>query len=230
MLSLARLLPSPPPKSAWAVLCLAVSISSGCGRPDAFHRTEAGSPAGQQNIPFHQDPDHASDDNSRPAIPPDRMSGSTSPFRAASHSRRLPAGTLITVQLENSLSISQTRAGDAFTASVAGPVSVDGDILIESGTPAGGLVESAQPTGYHIGSGQHPGFVRLTLDKITVDGKALALQTSSLFTRGVLQRRGSTSNIPSGQSGDFQVLRGRRLTFRLTTPVTLADSSSIANR
>jgi hypothetical protein len=57
------------------------------------------------------------------------------------------------------------------------------------------------------------------LSAITVEGRPLALQTSSLFARGTLQQ-------PDG----VRVQKGRRLTFRLTSPVTLNDSNSMATR
>jgi len=208
---------------AWIVLCLAVSLAQGCGRPNAFHGTETGasSPSSNtdQTLPFHQNPDHASEaDNARPAVPPDRQWDGGTPFHSLAHARSLPAGMLITIQMESSLSTAHVSVGDPFTASVAGPLTVDGDILVERGTPVSGRVESAQPPADRPGLSPDPGYVRLTLNTITVDGRALVLQTSSLFARG------------TSQSSDFRVRKGRRLTFRLTAPVTLIDRNSIADR
>src|ERR1039458_6242555 len=117
------------------LLCLAVSLTSGCARPGVVHRTDAGtnSPAGEQKLPFHQNPDLTTDGSAHPAVPPESKSGSSTPFLVASHARSLPAGTLITVRLDNSLFISRVRPGDAFTASVEGPLTPDGDAFIERG-------------------------------------------------------------------------------------------------
>ena len=116
------------------------------------------------------------------------------------------------MQLENSLSAAKVRDGDSFTASVAAPLTIDGDPLIERGTVATGHVESVRS---QAGSG----YFQLTLSALTVEGRPLALQTSSLFARGTLQ-----------QSDGVRVQKGRRLTFRLTSPVTLNEPKSMANR
>jgi hypothetical protein len=218
---------------AWVVLCLAVSLAQGCSRPNAVHGVKpgAGSPPlnADQNLPFHQNTDHASD-SARPAIPSDGQRDNGTPFHSPARGRSLPAGTLITIQMESSLSIACVNAGDPFTASVAGPLTIDADTLIERGTPVSGRVESAQPPPGRPGFSPDPGFVRLTLNTITVDGRAFALQTSSLFARGTLQTGGLSKNPGPNFASGFQVQKGRRLTFRLTAPVVLADPNSIANR
>lgn len=218
-----------------ATLSLGVALIQGCGRPNAVRSTVtgAGSPPANadQNLPFNQNPDHASEaDSARPAVPVDGQRDNGTPFHSPARGRSLPAGTLITIQMESSLSIAQVNAGDPFTASVAGPLAIDGDTLIERGTPVSGRVESAQPPADRPGLSPDPGFVRLTLNTITVDGRALALQTSSLFARGTLQMTGSSKGPAPNFAGGFQVQKGRRLTFRLTAPVILTDPNSIANR
>jgi hypothetical protein len=77
---------------------------------------------------------------------------------------------------------------------------------------ATGHVESVRA---HAGSG----YFELTLTAITVDGRQLALQTSSLFARGTFE-----------QSDGVRVQKGRRLTFRLISPVTINDPNSLADR
>ncbi|MGD1023955.1 MAG: hypothetical protein ABR880_14310 [Candidatus Sulfotelmatobacter sp.] len=213
-------------------LCLATAINQGCGGPDGPNQTPiSAAPPAQQNLPFHQNPDHATDDSAHPEVPADRSSSSSTPFRTGSHSNAhsLPAGTLITVRLDSSLPISRVRAGDTFSASLAGPVTMDGDTAIERGTPVSGCVESAQPAVDRPGLSPDPGFLRLTLKTVTVDGSTLALQTSSLFAKGTLQPMvGSVADGSSAGSRGFWVQKGRRLTFRLTAPVSFAGSNSIA--
>jgi len=236
---MARRRASPPHYLAWLLLCLAISLIPACARPSAVRRTEAGaSPAGgEQRLPFHPNPDHATDDSAHPSIPADREAETGTTFLAAPHGRSLPSGTLITVRLDDSLSVSSVRPGDMFTAAVAGPLTVDGDTLVARGTPVRGRVESAQPSVDRPGLSPDPGYLRLTLNAIIVDGKALGLQTSSLFAKGTFPSSGlrsasasSASNRPDARSRDLQLQRGRRLTFRLVAPVTLADSTSVADR
>jgi hypothetical protein len=210
--------------SALIALCLALSLSQGCARAEPLHRTDSSSPESEQKLPFHPDTEHASaSDGEHSAVLPDPKVASGLPFRAVS--RILPSGTLLTVQLEDSLSTAKMGVGDSFTASVAAPLTIDGDTLVERGTAATGRVESAQ-------SNTGSGYFRLTLSAITIGGRQLALQTSSLFARGTFQQskvssRGSPSALPSD---GVRVQKGRRLTFRLTAPVTLNDPSSMAHR
>jgi len=219
---------------AWLVLCLGAGFNLACGGPDAPSQTpvSAAQPPAEQNLPFHQNPDHATDDSPHPAVPADRQIGSGTPFRTGSHSisHSLPAGTLITVRLDSSLPISRVRAGDVFSASLAGPVAVDGETAVERGAPVSGRVESAQPAVDRPGLSPDPGFLRLTLKTITVDGSALALQTSSLFAKGTLQPVvvGSVADGSTSGSRDFCVQKGRRLTFRLTAALPLTNPNSIA--
>src|SRR5579863_10202112 len=111
--------------AVFGVMCLGLSLSQGCARSDP--RNATGSPAGEQKLPFHPEADQASaSEGSHPAVSPDpKATNNSLPF--GPHARTLPSGTLLTVQLENTLSTSKVRAGDAFTASVAAPLAIDGD-------------------------------------------------------------------------------------------------------
>jgi hypothetical protein len=190
-------------------LALGLSLSQSCVRSEP--RSATGSPASEQNLPFHPETDQASaSEGAHPAVSPDPKVTSALPF--GPHARILPSGTLVTVQLENTLSTNKVRAGDAFAASVAAPLAIDGDRLIEPGTAAAGHIESVRS---QAGSG----YFQLTLNAITVEGRPVSLQTSSLFARGTVQQ-------PDG----LRVQKGHRLTFRLTSPVTLNEPKSVANR
>ncbi|MGA9543826.1 MAG: hypothetical protein WBQ85_09665 [Candidatus Sulfotelmatobacter sp.] len=144
-------------------------------------------------------------------------------------SRILPSGTLLTVQLDESLSTAKVHAGDAFTASVAAPLTVDGDTLVERGTTVTGRVESAQSQTDRPGLVPGSGYFRLTLNAITIEGRQLALQTSSLFARGQLSNAGPPGTPSDPRSDSVQVQKGRRLTFRLTAPLTVNDRKSMAS-
>jgi hypothetical protein len=220
-----------------AIACLI--LGSGCGRPGLSQRTEPGPPPSQEDPPFHQGQyrDRASaESGSQLAVPADSTSSSAVPFRAASRTVTLPGGTLLTVQLDGSLYPAQARAGDRFTASIAGPITIDGETVIEPGTAVSGRVESAQAFPVQAGQaqpgrvlpGQGQGYVRLTLTAIVVDSKQLPLQTSSLFA-GTLRQSGASSgsNRPESLSA-ARIRKGRRLTFRLTSPLSVNESTSMA--
>jgi len=200
-------------RPVFGVSCLALglSLSQGCARSEPLHQSDSVSAASERELPFNPEAGQPSE-GAHPAVSPDGKLTSALPFRTVSHARVLPSGTLLTVELEDALSTAKVRAGDVFMASVAAPLAIEGDPLIERGTAATGHVESVRS---HAGSG----YFQLTLSAITVEGRHFALQTSSLFARG-------TSQQPDG----VRVQKGRRLTFRLTSPVTLNDPNSLANR
>jgi hypothetical protein len=217
------------------VLSLSLSLSEGCARPE--RPANAGSSASEQKLPFYPDVEQTSASDSfhrkdRDNASADPKPAAGLPFRAGSHARILPSGTLLTVELEDPLSTSKVRAGDAFTASVTAPLTVDGETLIARGATVTGRVESAQLQADRPGLVSGSGYFRLTLNAVAVDGRQLALQTSSLFARGTSQ----PSNVSSpGTASDLRsdgilVQKGRRLTFRLTAPVTLDDPNSMADR
>lgn len=215
---------------AGLLTCLALGISQGCARPDAFRRPQsnAGSSSGVQKLPFHQSADRATDDTERPAVPLDHKTPSTAPFRPALHPG-LPAGTLLTVRLESSFSITEARVGKTFNASVAAPVILDGETLIAPGTPVTGRVESAQAPVDEAGPMPKPALVRLSLNTLTIDGRRLPLQTSSLFTKATLRQDSSQSAGSKRISADYLLLKGRQLTFRLNSPLVLSDVNSTAD-
>ena len=212
------------PHSVLAVLCLGLAVcvgmNQGCARSDTLHRSDSGSQAAQQSLPFHSETDQASanDGASVPAAADPKQAASL-PFRAAAGTHVLPAGTLLTVQLDDALSTAKVHAGDEFSASVAAPLTIDRETLVQSGTTVTGRVESARSLAAHSGRAPGSGYFRLTLSSITVEHKQIALQTSSLFARGTLQ--------PSGGVG---VRKDRTLTFRLTAPVMLDQPNSMADR
>ncbi|MGA8199372.1 MAG: hypothetical protein WB814_04875 [Candidatus Sulfotelmatobacter sp.] len=218
-------------------LCAALSLVAGCARSSVIRRGDVApsSTAAEQPLPFHQNPDQVNDDTVHPAVPSDGKPTVSTPFPATSHFRSLPAGTLITVRLEKPLAFAQVRAGDTFTASVDGRLAINGDTVIASGAPVTGHVEFAQPSMNRPGSSPDPGYVELTLNTVSVDGRVFGLRTSNLFARGT-----SESNLPlnvaSGGNGmavgsqGFRIQKGHRLTFRLTAPVAFPDANSIAKR
>jgi hypothetical protein len=197
------------------VLCLALgslSLNQGCARSEPLHRGDTGSPVSEQKLPFHSESNQASaNEGAHPAVSPDPNASSAMPFRPGSP-RILPSGTLLTVQLEDALSTAKVRVGDPFVASVAASLAVDGDPLIERGAMATGHIESVR-------ADATSGYFQLTLTTIKVEGRQLALQTSSLFAGGKAQ-----------QSDEIRVQKGRRLTFRLTSPVVLDEPKSVADR
>lgn len=185
-----------------AMCALALAFGQGCARTEPLHPTGGSSLATNQKLPFHataaREAAAANLD-----VPREQKSPGGLPFHNESSSRIIPLGTLLTVQLEGSLSAAKPSAGDSFLASVAEPFTVDGHLVVDRGTEVTGRVESTSP-----------GYFRLILTAISVSGRQVAVRTSSLFARGNPAVTG------------VRVPKGRHLTFRLTAPVFLPESDT----
>jgi hypothetical protein len=202
-------------------LCLALGLGlgEGCTRSEPLHRNGASSSSSEQTLPFHAETSGpSSGDGVVPSTALDPKQASGLPFRVGSQ-RVVPAGTLLTVELEDSLSTAKVRVGDVFTASVAASLKGERETLIERGAMVTGRVESERMAADQSGKGPASGYFRLTLSSITQDGRQFSLQTSSLFARGTFQ-----------PIEGVRVPKGRRLTFRVTAPVTLDAPDPIASR
>jgi hypothetical protein len=210
--------PAPQGLCLVLILGLILGLTQGCARSEALKRGEVGSASKEENLPFHADSVQTSTSDVAPtAGAPDPKQSASVPFMALSQPRILAAGTLLTVQLQESLSTAKAQAGDQFSAVVTTPLTADRDILVKSGTAVTGRIESEQSLAGHPGQVQGAGYFRLTLSSITIEGRQVAVQTSSLFARGTVQPMG------------IGVQKGHRLTFRLTAPVTLDEAHITAN-
>ena len=96
----------------------------------------------------------------------------------------LPAGTWITVRMDQMLSSDHNQPGDAFTATLAQPLIAEGRLIARSGQTVGGVVASAQKAGRVKGTSS----LGLELTEISlVDGRQTQVRTT------LIQRRGNTS-------------------------------------
>jgi hypothetical protein len=206
--------------AAIADCLIALCLIQACGRQDPLRPTDTALAATRQELPFH--PEQISTESGS-GLETDAQPATVAPFYGAAHSGVLPSGTLLTVRLEDSLSTAKFRAGDTFTASVALPFSVGGRIVVDRGAAVSGRIESAKSGGPTPDGISSPGYFQLTLTAMTVSGKQVPLQTSSLFTRG--NPSASQRRIP-----EVRVTKGRRLTFRLSAPAMWSDGDSIATR
>jgi len=88
-------------------------------------------------------------------------------------------GTYLTVHINQPLSSDRNQQGDAFSASLARPLVVDGIVVAQSGQTVGGRVVEAQKAGRVTGTSR----LRLQLtDLVLVDGQQLPIQ-SQMVTR-----------------------------------------------
>ncbi len=88
----------------------------------------------------------------------------------------VPAGTVLTVRLGQSVGSKISSPGQTFTATLASPVSVDGKTAIPAGATASGTVVDAKPLGRFKGGAS----LQLRLTSIAVGGSEQAISTSSV--------------------------------------------------
>jgi hypothetical protein len=95
---------------------------------------------------------------------------------AQSSTATLPEGTTITVRLGETLGSKLSSPGQSFTATVAEPVTINGNTVIVSGTDARGTVVDAQPLGKFKGGA----LLQVRLTSITVNGSERSIETSAV--------------------------------------------------
>jgi hypothetical protein len=169
-----------------ALLALAVTLASGCARQSNLQTPEQstlGQSGDEQTLPFDQ--------QGR------KTGGSLVPS-----SEELPAGTAVTVRLKNGVSSLSSHPGQRFDAVIDQPVVVDGQMVLARGTRVEGRVVSAKPSGEL----QDPGYLRLTLSNMVVNGNVIPLTTSTIFAKGRSHEKRDLAMV--GGSADAETLPG----------------------
>jgi hypothetical protein len=91
----------------------------------------------------------------------------------------IPAGTPVTVHLQLSLSSATSRSGESFEAMLDQPIIVRGQMVAPRGAILLGKVLDARASDQL----QEPGYMRLALTAISINGKSFPIQTSSIFVK-----------------------------------------------
>jgi hypothetical protein len=90
----------------------------------------------------------------------------------------VPADTVISTVLDQTISSKTSKSGDRFSATVEAPVEVEGKVAIPKGARADGVVKNAKAAGRFKGGAS----LALTLTSVTVNGKEYELQTSAAMS------------------------------------------------
>jgi hypothetical protein len=197
------------------LVLLMLSLICGCGRPPSDSGNASNS-ADSQKLPFDRQP---------------RPTGISPTQSLIPSATKLPEGTPIPIRLQSALSSASAHAGDSFSAIVDEPVVIDGQTLIDRGTPATGRVLEAKPAtnsnspGLSLERSLAPGYLRIVLVSLNIGGRPVMIETSSIFAKGgVREERNRATGAASGASRkDRDIVFGidRRLTFRLAQTVDL---------
>ena len=200
----------PSPAGRLAMVLLMLSLICACGRPTSDSGGNSSNSVDSQKLPFDRQPRSTGISPSQSLIP----SGT-----------KLPEGTPIPIRLQSTLSSASARAGDSFGATVDEPVVIDGQTLIDRGTPATGRVLEAKPSANFPGRASAPGYLRIVLVSLNVGGRPVMIETSSIFAKGGSrdERNPATSTSSGASRKDRDITFGidRRLNFRLAQTIDL---------
>jgi len=193
---------------------LAVLLSAaGCSRPAGVPGDETGGQSAQR--PPFPDQDNGRSGSDDPTAT--RDSDATPRQNADSpDTQSLPAGTLLTVRLNQALASS--AANGSFEALVDEAVVMEGDAKIPRGAVVEGRVESVRTSDVK----PDRGLVQLTLETVRLEGVDVPVKTASLFGRQTSPKDAATSTV--------LLEKGRRLTFRFTEPVSIPTHGTQAGR
>lgn len=109
----------------------------------------------------------------------------------------VPANTAIYIRLQQSISSRTAEPGQSFAAVLDDPLIVDDQTVAAKGTPVEGRVVAARDSGRLHNSG----YLRITLSSITLNGRAMPLQTNSMFVSGGTYRKRNLAFIGGGAGG-----------------------------
>jgi len=109
----------------------------------------------------------------------------------------IPSGTAITVRLENAVSSATSSPGDQFEATLDQPVVIDGQTIAPEGAHLTGRVVAAR----HSGRLMHPGYLRIALASMTLNGKTIPVQSSSVMVAGASHKKRNLGWIGGGAGG-----------------------------
>ncbi len=123
---------------------------------------------------------------------PSAQNSNTPPPAPAPAPIVVPAGTSLTVTLDQAVSTKDSNSGDRFDASLAAPVTVEGREVIPAGTKAVGTVVTAASAGHLKGGAA----LALTLDSLRVHGEKYSIETSQFEEAG--KGRGKRTVIGGG--------------------------------
>jgi len=114
----------------------------------------------------------------------------------------IDAGTTLAVTIDQSVSTKTNSSGDRFAASLAEPVTINGNEVLPTGTKVSGTVTQAGSAGHLKGGAA----LSLTLDSITVRGQKYSIETSSFdqTTKG----RGTRTAVGGGGGAAFGAIVG----------------------
>jgi hypothetical protein len=107
----------------------------------------------------------------------------------------IPAGTTLTIRIDQHISVKTSHSGDTFTGEIVEPVlASDNSELVPKGTPVGGVVDASHRRGHFKGRS----LLELRLTSLTLNGTQYPLTTRDLRRSKKGKGRRSTALIGGG--------------------------------
>lgn len=179
-------------KTIFAVLVptvLTAALSIGCAQKspvadnsaaaNTTNSADASAPNTASSVPFAE---HGKVEAAKPEAP---------------QSITVPAGTAVTVRLQNAVSSASSNSGDRFDAVLDLPLTVNGKTIAPAGANVIGRVVAAKSSG-HL---KDPGMVQLALSSIVIDGREVPVTSSSVIARGSSHEKRNWAMIGGGTAG-----------------------------
>ena len=126
---------------------------------------------------------------------PESASAEAAPFANGQETGNvIPAGTPISVRLQSAVSSASATPGEKFEAVLDEALVVNGQTVAARGAAVIGRVVAARQAG-HL---QHPAYLRIALASLEVNGKAVPVQSSSIFLAGQNHNKHNLTMIGGG--------------------------------
>ena len=106
----------------------------------------------------------------------------------------IPAGTQLSVRLNDSLDSEKNQVGDTFRGSLSSPIVIDGETVIPSGADVVGRVAAVQSAGRFAGSS----LLTLELTSLSMNGKTYNVQTNQWSRQGKGEGKNTATKVGVG--------------------------------
>ena len=114
----------------------------------------------------------------------------------------IPAGTTLTIRIDQRISVKSSHAGNTFTGEVVDPVlASDNSVLVPKGVPVGGVVDVSHRRGHFKGRS----LLELRLTSLTLNGTQYPLTTRDMARSKKGKGRRSTALIAGGTGAGMLV-------------------------
>jgi hypothetical protein len=157
---------------------------------------EAAGTAGQPETTVNAPSSAPGTPNSAVPKPAEKAANSTPPKPAVARTFEIPAGTEVSVFLTQPISTAKNKTGDTFTATIADPIIVNGETVVERGVSVQGKVVDAEGSGRVKGKAN----IRLALTSILAGEKAYPIVTQP-FAAEADSTKGRDAGVIAGGGG-----------------------------